>query len=68
MSSLIESSIYFKNEKGEMMLLGHIEEFDLTVDSEMDDIVKKICDFRCSGCKTLLDKLPAKYREAIGED
>ena len=36
-------------------------------DSEKN-IVKKINNFRCEGCKGLLDKLPQNYRNAIGED
>lgn len=36
-------------------------------DSE-NEIVRKICNFRCSGCDILLKKLPDNYRHAIGEE
>ena len=42
-------------------VVAHIE------DSEQE-IVRKICSFRCSECNHLLLKLPALYRQAIGEE
>ena len=36
-------------------------------DSEKE-IVDKICNFKCDGCREVLNKLPQNYRNAIGEN
>lgn len=36
-------------------------------DSE-SEIVNKLCQFKCNGCREILSKLPVMYRNAIGEE
>lgn len=37
------------------------------IDDNETEIVKKMCNFKCQGCMTILNKLPDNYKEAIGE-
>lgn len=38
------------------------------IDKSIDEINNDIKNFRCNGCKEILEKLPDKYRNAIGEE
>ena len=38
------------------------------IDKSIDDINNDIKNFRCKGCKEILERLPENYRNAIGEE
>jgi len=41
--------------------VAHIEDDEMT-------IIMRCCSFKCKGCKEIVDRLPQKYKNAIGEE